>query len=49
MATEKARCPRCGNAARLTLTGVTKDGERLVLVKHMVCGVCGHAFKVGST
>jgi len=42
MATETAKCPKCGGNARRT--GMTKEDGHLV--KHMVCGTCGHTFKV---
>ena len=42
MAMETAKCRKCGKNTRRT--GMTKEGGKLV--KHMVCGTCGHRFKV---
>lgn len=42
MAIETAKCPKCSSDARRT--GVTKEAAGLV--KHMVCGTCGHKFHV---
>jgi len=42
MAMETAKCPKCGKDARRT--GEMKGSD--ALIKHMVCGTCGHTFEV---
>jgi transcription elongation factor Elf1 len=45
MPMEKAKCPKCRKNARRT--GITKEGGKII--KHMICGTCGHRFKVKLT